>query len=141
MRLLESGEMYLETILVLSKKTNTVRSIDIAEHMGFSKPAVSRAMAKLKADKYILMDKDGFIALTGSGREIAEKIYERHTVLTKLLISIGVDEETAAADACKIEHDISDKTFEAMKKHSLNYDNTVTFNHNHPSNGWFGQGL
>ncbi len=122
MRLLESGEMYLETILVLSKKTNTVRSIDIAEHMGFSKPAVSRAMAKLKADKYILMDKDGFIALTGSGREIAEKIYERHTVLTKLLISIGVDEETAAADACKIEHDISDKTFEAMKKHSLNYD-------------------
>lgn len=122
MRLLESGEMYLETILVLSKKTNTVRSIDIAEHMGFSKPAVSRAMAKLKADKYILMDKDGFIALTGSGREIAEKIYERHTVLTKLLISIGVDEETAAADACKIEHDISDKTFEAMKKHSLKYD-------------------
>ena len=122
MRLLESCEMYLETILVLSKKTNTVRSIDIAEHMGFSKPAVSRAMAKLKADKYILMDKDGFIALTGSGREIAEKIYERHTVLTKLLISIGVDEETAAADACKIEHDISDKTFEAMKKHSLNYD-------------------
>ena len=122
MRLLESGEMYLETILVLSKKTNTVRSIDIAEHMGFSKPAVSRAMAKLKADKYILMDKDGFIALTGSGREIAEKIYERHTVLTKLLISIGVDEETAAADACTIEHDISDKTFEAMKKHSLNYD-------------------
>ena len=122
MRLLESGEMYLETILVLSKKTNTVRSIDIAEHMGFSKPAVSRAMAKLKAGKYILMDKDGFIALTGSGREIAEKIYERHTVLTKLLISIGVDEETAAADACKIEHDISDKTFEAMKKHSLNYD-------------------
>lgn len=122
MRLLESGEMYLETILVLSKKTNTVRSIDIAEHMGFSKPAVSRAMAKLKADKYILIDKDGFIALTGSGREIAEKIYERHTVLTKLLISIGVDEETAAADACKIEHDISDKTFEAMKKHSLTYN-------------------
>ena len=81
-----------------------------------------QSMAKLKADKYILMDKDGFIALTGSGREIAEKIYERHTVLTKLLISIGVDEETAAADACKIEHDISDKTFEAMKKHSLNYD-------------------
>ncbi len=120
MRLLESGEMYLETILVLSKKTNTVRSIDIAEYMGFSKPAVSRAMAKLRADKYIIMDKDGFIALTGSGREIAEKIYERHTVLTKLLISIGVDEETAAADACKIEHDISDKTFEAMKKHSLN---------------------
>lgn len=122
MRLLESGEMYLETILVLSKKTNTVRSIDIAEHMGFSKPAVSRAMAKLKADKYILIDKDGFIALTGSGREIAEKIYERHTVLTKLLISIGVDEETAAADACKIEHDISDKTFEAMKRHSLTYN-------------------
>ena len=115
MRLLESGEMYLETILVLSKKTNTVRSIDIAEHMGFSKPAVSRAMAKLKADKYILMDKDGFIALTGSGREIAEKIYERHTVLTAFLVRLGVDPETAAEDACKMEHDISDTSFQAIK--------------------------
>ena len=113
----ESGEMYLETILILSQKNNLVRSIDIAEYMNFSKPAVSRAMSKLKANKYILIDSDGYIAFTESGRKIAEKIYERHTMLTHFLILLGVDEETAAADACKIEHDISDKTFDAMKKH------------------------
>ena len=115
MRLHESGEMYLETILILSQKQNMVRSIDVAEDMGFSKPAVSRAMAKLKADKYILIDSEGYIALTESGRQIAEKIYERHTILTRFLIRLGVDEETAAADACKIEHDMSDKTFDAIK--------------------------
>ena len=117
MRLHESGEMYLETILILSQKQNMVRSIDVAEDMGFSKPAVSRAMAKLKADKYILIDSEGYIALTESGRQIAEKIYERHTILTRFLIRLGVDEETAAADACKIEHDMSDKTFDAIKNH------------------------
>ena len=122
MRLHESGEMYLETILILSQKQNMVRSIDVAEDMGFSKPAVSRAMAKLKADKYILIDSEGYIALTESGRQIAEKIYERHTILTRFLIRLGVDEETAAADACKIEHDMSDKTFAAIKNHVREYN-------------------
>ena len=122
MRLHESGEMYLETILILSQKQNMVRSIDVAEDMGFSKPAVSRAMAKLKADKYILIDSEGYIALTESGRQIAEKIYERHTILTRFLIRRGVDEETAAADACKIEHDMSDKTFDAIKNHVREYN-------------------
>ena len=117
MEVKESGEMYLETILILSKKNNTVRSIDVVEYMNFSKPAVSRAMAKLKADKYILVDNDGYIALTEKGRQIAEKIYERHTMLTRFLVLLGVNEETAAADACKMEHDISDETFDAMKKH------------------------
>ena len=122
MRLHESGEMYLETILILSQKQNMVRSIDVAEDMGFSKPAVSRAMAKLKADKYILIDSEGYIALTESGRQIAEKIYERHTILTRFLIRLGVDEETAAADACKIDHDMSDKTFDAIKNHVREYN-------------------
>ena len=122
MRLHESGEMYLVTILILSQKQNMVRSIDVAEDMGFSKPAVSRAMAKLKADKYILIDSEGYIALTESGRQIAEKIYERHTILTRFLIRLGVDEETAAADACKIEHDMSDKTFDAIKNHVREYN-------------------
>ena len=122
MRLHESGEMYLETILILSQKQNMVRSIDVAEDMGFSKPAVSRAMAKLKADKYILIDSEGYIALTESGRQIAEKIYERHTILTRFLIRLGVDEETAAADACKIEHDMSDKTFGGIKNHVREYN-------------------
>ena len=122
MRLHESGEMYLETILILSQKQNMVRSIDVAEDMGFSNPAVSRAMAKLKADKYILIDSEGYIALTESGRQIAEKIYERHTILTRFLIRLGVDEETAAADACKIEHDMSDKTFDAIKNHVREYN-------------------
>ena len=113
----ESGEMYLETILILSKKSSAVRSIDIVEEMNFSKPAVSRAMAKLKADGYILVDENGFITFTQTGRQIAEKIYERHTWLTRLLELLGVSEDTAMADACKIEHDISDETFNALKKH------------------------
>lgn len=115
MALNESGEMYLESILVLSKKNNMVRSVDVAEYMQLSKPAVSRAIGKLKAERYILVDADGHIALTESGREIASGIYERHIFLTRFLIKLGVDEETAKADACKMEHDISDKTFEAMK--------------------------
>ena len=117
MAIQESGEMYLETILILSQKSNLVRSIDVVEYMRFSKPAVSRALAKLKADRLILIDPDGYIAFTEAGRKIAEKIYERHTMLTRFLMLLGVDEQTAAADACKIEHDISDETFAAMKKH------------------------
>ena len=115
MLLLESGEMYLETILILSKRKNLVRSIDICEEMNYSKPSVSRAMSRLKAEHYILMDSDGYIALTESGRIIAEKIFERHTVLTTFLEKLGVSRETAMADACKIEHDISDETFEIIK--------------------------
>ena len=121
MQLKESGEMYLETILILSKQKNIVRSIDVADYMKFSKPSVSRAMSRLKAEKLILIDGDGYIALTESGRRIAEKIYERHTMLTEFLMLLGVDEETATADACKMEHDISDKTFDAMKKHRQKY--------------------
>ena len=117
MKLLESGEMYLETILILQNKNGAVRSLDIAEYMGFSKPSVSRAMGLLRSGGYILTDKDGFITLTESGRARAEKIYERHTVLTEMLIGLGVPPGTAADDACKIEHDISDETFDAIKKH------------------------
>jgi len=115
MHLQESGEMYLETILILSKKTGDVRSIDIVEYMGYSKPSVSRAVGILKNGGYITVDKNGYITLTQVGRELAEKIYERHNVLTSFLKSIGVDEETASEDACKMEHVISDKTFEALK--------------------------
>lgn len=116
MQLAESGEMYLETILVLSKKSSSVRSIDISEYMNYSKPSVSRAVGLLRDNNYITVDKDGYITLTKSGKETAEKIYERHTVLSSFLISIGVDEKNATEDACKIEHDISDETFAALKK-------------------------
>ena len=115
----ESSENYLETILMLEQKNGTVRSIDIANELEFSKPSVSRAVGLLKEGEYITVDKDGFITLTDSGKEIAAKIYERHTMLTDFLIRLGVEEETAAADACKIEHDISDRSFEAIKKHVL----------------------
>ena len=117
MTIQESGEMYLETILILSKKNNIVRATDIAEHMGFSKPAVSRALAKLREGDLILTDKSGYIALTENGRKIAEKIYDRHVVLTGFLMQLGVDEHTAEADACRIEHIVSDKTMAAMKKY------------------------
>ena len=113
MRLHESGEMYLETIYVLSKQIGDVRSLDVAEYMNFSKPSVSL----LKEGEFITVDKDGYITLTDAGREIAEKIYERHTLLTNFLTGLGVDEETAADDACKMEHDISDTVFEAIKNH------------------------
>ena len=115
LRLQESGEMYLETIYVLSKDMPTVRAIDICEHRGVSKPSVSRAVGILKQGGYILCGEDGGLTLTESGRSVAEKIYERHTVLTEYLVSIGVDKETASEDACKIEHVISDKTFNAIK--------------------------
>ena len=117
MRLQESGEMYLESIYVLSKKISNVRSVDISEYMGYSKPSVSRAVSLLKSGGYIVMDEDNFIRLTDSGLEIAEKIYERHTVLTAMLMRMGVSEATAAEDACRMEHAISDETFEAMKRH------------------------
>lgn len=117
MQLTESSEMYLETILILSKKCDRVRSIDICEYMNFSKPSISRAVNALKDEKYLEIAADGGITLTEQGREIAQKIYERHTILTSCLMSLGVDEKTAAEDACKIEHDISDETFNAIKKH------------------------
>ena len=121
MHLLESGEMYLESILQLSLKQANVRSIDISEYMGYSKPSVSRAMGLLRNGGYIEVDKDGFITLTESGNEIAQKIYERHTVLTQLLIRLGVSPKTAAADACKMEHALSDESFEAIKTHIQQY--------------------
>ncbi len=114
----ESGEMYLEAILVLSGKRGFVRSIDVSEYLGYSKPSVSRAMGILRSGEYILMDKDGAITLTDTGRAIAEKIFERHTVLTRLLVKLGVTEETAAADACKLEHAISDESFQAIKRYA-----------------------
>ena len=116
MHLQESGEMYLETIYILSKRNPAVRSIDIVEHMGYSKPSVSRAVGLLKNGGYITVDNDGFITLTDIGLDVSKKIYERHSIISKLLIRLGVDEETATADACKIEHVISDESFEAIKK-------------------------
>ncbi len=112
----ESGEMYLEAILVLTRKTGFVRSIDVSEYLGYSKPSVSRAMGLLRQGEYIQVDTDGSITLTESGLAIAEKIYERHTLITDLLIRMGVSRETAAADACKLEHAISDESFEAIKR-------------------------
>ena len=113
----ESGEMYLETILMLGKKHNKVRSIDVAEKMGFSKPSVSRAVSKLKQDEYIIVDSEGHIALTEKGHELAGRIYERHVVLSRMLMDLGVDEETASRDACRMEHVVSDESFAAIKKH------------------------
>ena len=112
----DSGEMYLEAILVLTKKNGYVRSIDVSEYLGYSKPSVSRAMGILRTGDYILVDKDGSITLTDSGKEIAEKIFERHTLLSKLLMHLGVSEDTAVADACKLEHAISDESFQAIKR-------------------------
>ena len=113
----ESGEMYLEAILVLAKKSGYVRSIDVSEYLGYSKPSVSRAMGILREGGYILMEKDGAITLTDSGKKLAETIYERHTVLAELLIRLGVDEKTATDDACRIEHVISDESFQAIKQY------------------------
>ena len=126
MHLQESGEMYLETIYILTKKNHDVRSLDVAEYMNFSKPSVSRAVGLLKQGEYITVDQEGYLHLTAMGEEIAAKIYERHMLLTEFLIRIGVDRETASADACKIEHDISDKSFEAIKRH-VNEKKAVSF--------------
>ena len=117
MHLQESGEMYLESIFVLSQKKGNVRSIDVCDYLGYSKPSVSRAMGLLKSGGYVLMDKDGFLTLTDAGKEIAEKMFNRHTILTELLVRLGVSRETATEDACKIEHDISDETFDAIKSY------------------------
>ncbi len=113
----ESGEMYLETIHVLLSKNGAVRSVDVSEHMGYSKPSVSRAVGLLKKGEYIQVDKDGYITLTEKGKDVAEKIYERHMVLSNMLIALGVSAETAAEDACRLEHAISDESFEAIKAH------------------------
>ncbi len=115
MHLQESGEMYLEAILILSSKMNSVRSLDVAEYRNYSKPSVSRAMKLLRDGGYITMDENGYLRLTDIGREVAEKIYDRHRVLTEFLRSLGVDEETASQDACRMEHVISDTTLEAIK--------------------------
>ncbi len=115
MNLQESGEMYLETILILSRKQQTVRAIDISEYMGYTKPSVSRALGLLKEGGYVVSDKDGFLSLTEIGLETAEKILSRHTVISKYLIKLGVSPETASNDACKIEHVISEESFKAIK--------------------------
>ncbi|MBQ8538476.1 MAG: metal-dependent transcriptional regulator [Ruminococcus sp.] len=112
----ESGEMYLESILVLSKKNPNVRAIDISEYMGFSKPSVSRALSVLKNGGFVTVSEQGHLKLTEDGKNIAEKIYERHTVLTNYLTLIGVDKETASQDACKMEHVVSDESFNAIKQ-------------------------
>ena len=117
MSLYESGQMYLETIYVLSKENACVRAIDVGEELGYSKPSVSRAMSILKKEGYVTAAEDGCLMLTEKGRQEAETMYVRHTVLTKLLMGLGVDEETAAEDACRIEHVISEKSFAAMQEH------------------------
>ncbi len=117
MHLQESGEMYLETILILTQRSSRVRSIDVCEYMGFSKPSVSRAIGLLKSGGYVNVDADGYLSLTDAGAEVAHKVYDRHRLLVELLTSIGVSEETASADACKIEHHISDESFNAIKKY------------------------
>ena len=122
MHIQESGEMYLETIFVLLKEKNLVRSVDVAEHMGYSKPSISRAMGLLKKGNFIEIAPDGAITLTDAGVQVAEKIYERHTLLTRLLVQLGVSPETAAEDACKLEHAISDESFEAIKKHVQTFE-------------------
>jgi len=118
MNLHESGQMYLETILVLSRKSSTVRSIDIVEYMGYSKPSVSRAIGLLKNGGYVQMDENGYLSLTDAGLDVAQKMYERHTMLTEFLVKLGVDRQIAVEDACKIEHHLSDASFEAIKQYA-----------------------
>lgn len=124
MNLQESGEMYLETIYILSRKSSSVRAIDVGEYMGYSKPSVSRAVGLLKQGGYLTADADGHLKLTEAGLEIAEKMYERHTTLSDFLMQLGVDPETASDDACKIEHYLSDQTFEAIKSHAKRFVNS-----------------
>ena len=123
MALQESGEMYLETIYVLSQTHTNVRAIDIGEELGYSRPSVSRAMHLLKDEGLIKIDEYGFVKLSEAGAVLAKRIYERHTVLTDVLIDLGVDEKTASEDACRIEHYISDTTFDAIKAHRSKYGN------------------
>lgn len=117
MNIHESGEMYLEAILVLNQKNGFTRSVDVGEYLGYSKPSVSRAMGILRSGGYVRVEDNGALVLTDSGREIAEKIFERHTLLSQLLMGLGVPEGTAIADACKMEHAISDESFQALKRH------------------------
>ena len=121
MYLQESGEMYLETVYILTQKSDSVRSIDICEYMGYSKPSVSRAIGLLKAGGYITVDGKGYINLTNEGTAVALKMFERHTMLTNFLVSLGVDEKTASEDACKIEHHISEESFNAIKNHAVKF--------------------
>lgn len=121
MNLQESGEMYLETIFILKKKNPGVRSVDVGEYMGFSKPSVSRAIGLLRSGGYVTVDKDGYLSLTDAGLDVALKMYERHELLTAFLMQLGVSEETATRDACKIEHHLSDESFDAIKKHARAY--------------------
>lgn len=119
MALYESGEMYLETIYLLSLRSPNVRAIDVSRHMGYSKPSVSRGIGLLKDEGYVEVDENGYLMLTGEGLKIAKKTYERHIMLSEFFISLGVDKDIAKEDACRIEHVISDETFEALKKHFL----------------------
>lgn len=121
MSLQESGEMYLETIYVLLKEKQEVRAIDVGEHMGYSKPSVSRALGILKNGGYVTADKDGYLSLTEAGLEVAERTYTRHKVLTEVFVRLGVSPEQASEDACRIEHVISNESFEALKKHIRNF--------------------
>ena len=120
MRLQESGEMYLETILILSQTKNYVRSIDVCEYMGYSKPSISRAVSLLRNDGYLDMDDRGYLTLTEKGLSVAEKIYERHQVLTKALTNMGVEQKIAEEDACRIEHVISDESFDMIRSYVEN---------------------
>ena len=117
----ESGQMYLEVIYVLLQTKEKIRAIDVGAYLGYTKPSVSRAVGLLKKSEHISVDADGFITMTPKGEKFAEQLYERHTVLTKMLMALGIDEETATEDACRIEHVISDKSFTAIKKHYLDY--------------------
>ena len=128
MKIQESAENYLETILMLGKEKGNVRSIDIATALSFSKPSVSVSMKNLRENGYILMDKDGYIALTEKGHEIAETIYERHTLLSSFLMYLGVSRETATQDACRIEHVISPESFEALKQHVYSHKEIMDLN-------------
>ena len=121
MALYESGQMYLEAIYVLSQKSDKIRAIDIGAYLGYTKPSVSRAVGLLKNSDHIMVDSDGYITLTAKGKAFAEQLYERHTVLSNMLMALGVDEKTATEDACRIEHVISEKSFAAVKEHYFNY--------------------
>lgn len=121
MALHESGQMYLETIHVLLQKNANIRAIDVGTYLGYSKPSVSRAIGILKKEELITVDSDGYISMTDAGKKEAEKLYERHTVIAKMLMALGVDEETATEDACRIEHVISETSFNAVKKHYFDY--------------------
>ena len=127
MKIKESAENYLETILILSKKNIAVRSIDIANEMNFTKASVSVAMKRLREDGYINMDDDRMITLTQKGKDIASMVYERHQIIAKILIALGVDEATAYEDSCKIEHDLSQKSFEKIKEFYENYKNNTWY--------------